>query len=384
MDKDKIKEKAVHLIGSAIDRLFLLRDSLSDRLAILSFFLSLHSRPRPSARFIALTTAVVGIALAQAIVSLHKSQEVRVASAHESVLGASTERVRSARNPDEFVERAEVYHAAMEAMSKEEALKQSNVTTNPEDVVQFVPDPSLGLGSEITVIRATPTMIDNGGSRFYLRTFKTTVKELLDEQGVTLGEKDTVDPALDSELWWGGRVVVTRVEVGEFTAVEDIRYDVETREDANKFKDEVRVIREGKRGKKEVTAFIRRENGEEVEKKVLAEKILSKPVTKIEVRGTKFRPANGRWEDLINEIAPKYYADPVGLTTIMMCESGGNIPSYNPAGPYYGMFQFDEYTFTQIAGHSMSEIEDARAQIDGAAKLYSARYWHWPVCSKGT
>lgn len=374
----------MYVVGWAIDRLFLLHDRLADRLTAISFHTFPRGRPQASPRLAALTVVVIGIALTQAIAGFQKSQEVRVASAHEGVWGASTERVPSAKNPNEFIDRIEVYHAPLAPVSTEEALKLLNVTINPEDIVSFIPDPALGLGSKITIIRAIPTMIDNGGSRFYLRTFKTTVKELLDEQGVTLGAKDTVDPSLDSELWWGGRVVVTRVEEGEFTIVEDIRYDVETREDPNKFKDEVRVIREGKRGKKEVTAFIRRENGQEVEKKILAEKILSKPVTKVEVRGAKHRPTTGRWEDLINEIAPRYWADPVGLTKIMMCESGGNLTSYNPAGPYYGLFQFDEYTFTKIAGYPMSEIENARAQIDGAAKLYSARYWHWPVCSRGT
>jgi|GEM_PF-673447 len=343
-------------------------------------------------RFLAVMLTIVGVTLAQAIVNEYKpAVEARVASrrsnvayAQSEVTGVATSRIQSAKNPSEYIDRVEVYHASREVRSRDEALTSLNLTVNLEDRVQFLPDPALGLGSTITITRATPTMLDNGGSRTYLRTFKGTVKELLDEQGVTLGEKDLVDPSLTAELWWGGRVIVTRVEEGEYQAVEDIRYDVEVRENPDMFRDEVNVIREGKRGKKEVHAFFRRENGQEVARTVLSEKILKKPVTKIEVRGAKHRPTTGRWEDLINEIAPTYWADPAGLTKIMMCESGGNLTSYNPAGPYYGMFQFDEYTFTQIAGHSMSEIEDARAQIDGAAKLYSARYWHWPVCSRGT
>lgn len=302
-----------------------------------------------------------------------------------AVAGAATQMfVPSARNPAFLLGRQETYYVSPSVTSKEEALQTLDVAINPEDEWQFFPDPALGVGSELTIIRATPVLIDNGGSRAYVRTYQSTVRDLLNEEGIEIGLVDQVDPGLDAELWWGGRVVITRVEAGIHTAIEDIRYDVQVREDSTKFRDEEQVIREGKRGKREVTVRFRKENGEEVTREVLSEKILAEPVTKVVRQGTKLRPATGRWEDLINEIAPRYGADPVGLTTIMMCESGGNLTSYNPAGPYLGMFQFDEYTFTNIAGHPMSAIYDARAQIDGAAKLYSARYWHWPVCSRGT
>lgn len=292
--------------------------------------------------------------------------------------------VRSARNPNEFVNRLETFHSSPLIRSQKEALQSLGISLYPEDQATFFPDPALGLGSQITILRATPVMIDNGGSRTYVRTFQTTVRGLLKERRIDVGVVDSVDPGLDEELWWGGRVIITRVESGQYVAVEDIGYDVETRDNPSMFVDETKVLREGKRGKKEVTVRFRRENGREVEREILSERILSRPTPKIVVRGTKFRPATGRWEDLINEIAPRYGADPAGLAKIMMCESGGNLTSYNPAGPYYGMFQFEEYTWTRIVGYPMSMIYDARAQIDGAAKLYSARYWHWPVCSRGT
>jgi hypothetical protein len=272
-------------------------------------------------RRLALRFSLVGMVAAQLVVVTLKEERplALVAGAWEA--SAS---IPLATNPAERVSRTEVFHAPPIRQSIEEFLNEAGITIYREDRLSFFPDPLLGLGSTITIVRATPILLDHHGSRRYLRTFATTVRDLLKEEQVVLRLPDVVDPGIDAELWWGGRVIVTHVEEGEYIAVEDIRYEVETRENPDMFRDEVQVIREGKRGKREVVVRFRKENEQEVIRAVLAEKILARPVTQIEVRGTQYRPAEGRWQDLINEIAPRYWADPAGMMKILMCESGGN------------------------------------------------------------
>ena len=63
-------------------------------------------------------------------------------------------------------------------------------------------------------------------------------------------------------------------------------------------------------------------------RKLVSDRVAVKPVTQVVLVGTKPRPQNSPTADGLNWAA---LAD---------CESGGNPQAYNPAGPYYGLYQF--------------------------------------------
>lgn len=71
------------------------------------------------------------------------------------------------------------------------------------------------------------------------------------------------------------------------------------------------------------------------------------------------------------------------LDALAQCESGGNPRAFNPAGPWYGAFQFHRDTWRRMGGgpgdirnYSYSE------QKAVAARLVQAAGWgQWPSCS---
>ena len=71
------------------------------------------------------------------------------------------------------------------------------------------------------------------------------------------------------------------------TQIERIPYQVEYQKDDTMYVYESKVIKSGKEGSKEVQYSVIKENGIEVERKVLNEKVLKEPVTKVIARGTK-------------------------------------------------------------------------------------------------
>lgn len=63
------------------------------------------------------------------------------------------------------------------------------------------------------------------------------------------------------------------------------------------------------------------------------------------------------------------------------CESGGNPRAINPAGPYYGLYQFDLSTWRSVGGHGYPHHATPRHQTYRAKLLFGARgAAPWPVC----
>ena len=78
---------------------------------------------------------------------------------------------------------------------------------------------------------------------------------------------------------------VVTTEVIEYEA--PVPFETETREDSSMFKNESKVIQEGKDGLKLVEARLIKVNGIEQDKEVISEKVIKEPVKKIVVKGTK-------------------------------------------------------------------------------------------------
>lgn len=89
-------------------------------------------------------------------------------------------------------------------------------------------------------------------------------------------------------------VTLSSKETVVFTV--NIPYSLEVGEDPEKWPWEETVLQAGKNGQKEVTQIVTRENGEEVSRVTLSERILSYPVTKKVLRGSKLVPTMGSGE----------------------------------------------------------------------------------------
>lgn len=83
---------------------------------------------------------------------------------------------------------------------------------------------------------------------------------------------------------------ITVVTYEKATYVQDIKYDTNYEYSSTMYEDESKVKRKGVPGKSEVVAKVEKHNGIEVSKEILQEKIISKPVAQIVVKGTKELP----------------------------------------------------------------------------------------------
>lgn len=200
------------------------------------------------------------------------------------VLGASV-----ARSDKEKISKlpVETYFGNPEGVDLQSQISNLNLTVHREDVVTNFPDPQMNLGSIIRITRATPVKVRDGKKEIEYRTWVNTVKDLLDEQKIELGQDDKIEPVLSVPLLPDQLIMITRVEITKVTAKEAVDFKKVTKDDPTLDKGLTKITQTGKKGERTKIFEVRRENWEEVSRKLLDNKITKEPVDEVILKGTK-------------------------------------------------------------------------------------------------
>ena len=195
-----------------------------------------------------------------------------------------------------------------------------------------------------------------------------TVEEALAELGVEVGKIDRTEPALDTALKDGDRVVFTDFRIAKRTVKgEPIPFETVEEPDDSMYEGLTSVEREGEAGTRNVTYKVVFKNGELLRRSVLAQKVTSKAVPELVRVGTASVATvggSGVWDRLAE------------------CESGGNW-STNTGNGYYGGLQFSLPTWQAYGGTGLPSQHSRETQIAIATKLRDASggYGAWPGCA---
>ena len=203
------------------------------------------------------------------------------------------------------------------------------------------------------------------GKESVIRTQAKTVGELLKEKNIDPKKDDTLSvdrsakiiPGMKIELWRNGKQTIT--------AEEDVKFEVEKVQDANRDSGYREVKQAGENGKKNVTYEIEMKNGVEVSRKEIASVITKEPKKQVEIVGTKSSTSfSGSFSE--------------ALARLRSCE--GSYTS-NTGNGYYGAYQFDKRTWGNYGGYELASDAPAAVQDEKAWQTYKARGWQpWPTC----
>ncbi|HFK0129038.1 TPA: resuscitation-promoting factor [Listeria monocytogenes] len=166
-------------------------------------------------------------------------------------------------------------------------LKDENITTRPQDVLNVALDTKLKNGLEVNINRAIQLSLQNGAKKDTVWTTKTKVSDLLAEKNIKLDQDDRVSPAKDSNLKEKMTVEVTYVNSKAEKKNEQVKFETVYKEDDSLNKGVEKVVQEGKNGKKVVEYKVTFENGKEKKRDVIKENVTSNKTDKVVVRGTK-------------------------------------------------------------------------------------------------
>lgn len=253
-----------------------------------------------------------------------------------------------------------------------------------EDNFSAFPDIKMNIGSKISLYRAPEITIRDGKKSKLVRSWKNTVGEVFDEQGIEIGTEDKVNFSLNTEAEHGMMIVIVRVARTTVIENKPIPYIVKKKEDKNLDEGKTRVEVKGVDGVKAFSYLVIREDGEQVSKTLMKTEITKEPVNEVLIIGTKpVITVRCKYNDLVLDASMKYGVKPNEMCTRMMRESNGNPDSIGANGKYNGLYQYEAGFWNSVsakAGYSGANIFDAKAQIYTTAWAWSHGYrGRWPA-----
>ncbi len=277
--------------------------------------------------------------------------------------------------------RVDVYFSSNRTKDPVEMLEKERILVFPEDHVNFFPDPTLGLGSRISISRATEIRLNDNGKWATYRTWGKTVDDFIREKELDVSQFDMVGPSRESLVENGMMIEITRANDGIQVEHQYSPFNVVIKDDPNLPDGKVHIKQNGVNGDRQLTWRVVKMQAGEIKRELLEDKNVNAPVDKIVMRGIKAVTYAGPYMDWINEAAAKYGANAGQMQRVMMCESGGNPYALSAHGKYKGLFQYDNRTWS-VSGWGDKDIFDPYSQINAAAKAWASRYTKWPVTSK--
>ncbi|MFD8236020.1 ubiquitin-like domain-containing protein [Streptomyces sp. NPDC059696] len=226
-----------------------------------------------------------------------------------------------------------------------------------------------GLALDVRTERTVTIMAD--GRARTVRTNAATVREAVEEAGITLRGQDTTSVPQGSFPRDGQTVTVLRITGGKEVREEQIPFQVRRTEDPALFRGTEVVERAGEPGLRRITYSLRTVNGVRQQPRRIRSEVVRAPRPQIVKVGTRPRPASVRGAD---------HLDWQGLAA---CESGGRPDAVDSSGTYGGLYQFDTRTWQALGGRGRPQDAPAAEQTYRAKKLYVRRGTApWPHCGE--
>lgn len=320
------------------------------------------------------------------IILMTKARIGRVLGASDASFAINDRNLVSREGRADFVSkqgpaRIDVYFSNNHTKDPVKMLENERILVFPEDHVDFFPDPSLGLGSKITVSRAIEVQVDENSKVVTYRTWGKTVEDFIKEKELDISQYDKIEPGRDALIKNGMVIRIIKADDGIQVEHYYTPFNVIVKDDPWLPSGKVSIKQNGVDGERRLTWRVVKLEGGEIKREIMEDKIVNKPKDKIVMRGTKAVSFSGPYMDWITEAAAKYGADPGQMYRVMMCESGGSPYALSAHGKYKGLFQYDNRTWS-ASGWGDHDIFDPYAQINAAAKAWASRYTKWPVTSR--
>ena len=247
--------------------------------------------------------------------------------------------------------------------------KELNLNPEVEDKFSVFPNIDLGIGGKISIFQAPTYDIIDGKRSRVARSWQKKVGDLLSEQKIELGSDDKINFSVDTNLENQMEIRIVRVAITTVTKTEAIEYKTIKKEDKTLDEGKTRIERKGESGVRTLFYEVRREDGEEISRKLVKTEITEEPVDEILIIGTKpVITVRCKYNDIVLAASNKYGVKPNEICNLMMKESNGNANSVgNHNGvTYYGLFQYEPgfwASASSSAGYAGASYYDPTAQI---------------------
>ena len=211
--------------------------------------------------------------------------------------GAPVQIARVARHTIDFDWNGQETQEETDAATVGDFLRERNVLVGDADYV----DPASGVpitdGMVVIYRAAVPVTIQTPAQSITVQSSADTVATLLQQENVTLGAHDEVQPALAAAVPAGGTVRIVHVVEWQRTLHHAIRPNVVHRIDFDLAPGAVRLVSRGAAGvREEIVRFAQRDGGP-IDATVVSSRVVRKPRARVIAEGVDQLSALSRFED---------------------------------------------------------------------------------------
>lgn len=160
-------------------------------------------------------------------------------------------------------------------------LRERGFTVKQEDMVNLPEDTKLARNQKVVISQAVPVTIQVDGIELKVHSLTKDIGSLLAEQGITLGEYDSMNVTLTDEVVSGMEVVIQRISVTEQTETKSIPFEVKKVKSGDLLKGKKKTSKAGTNGSlttRTRQVFIDGELAQEAETEVITQEPVDKTI----------------------------------------------------------------------------------------------------------
>lgn len=173
-----------------------------------------------------------------------------------------------------------------------EILAKANVSVTEHDAITPAADAEVGPKNKIAIEKAFEVTLLDGNEEKKVWSTSTTVADFLKLYNIQLSEFDRVKQKMDELVVPNSEIQVVRVEKVTDVVEEETNFAVETKKEDSLLKGKEKVVQDGVNGTVSRTYEVVKENGKEVSRNMVNEKIIKEPTKKVVAVGTKVMTAS--------------------------------------------------------------------------------------------
>ncbi len=173
-----------------------------------------------------------------------------------------------------------------------EILAKANVAYTEHDAITPAADAEVGPDNRIAIEKAYEVTLIDGKEEQKLWSTSTTVADFLKKHNISLNELDRVEQKMDELILPNSEIQIVRVEKVTDVVEEETNFAVVTKKDDSLLKGKEKVVETGEKGSVARTYEVVKENGVEVSRNIVSEKVTKEPKKKVVAVGTKVMTAS--------------------------------------------------------------------------------------------
>lgn len=168
--------------------------------------------------------------------------------------------------------------------SIKDLLEEKNIALGEKDQIEPDIDSPLAPEMKIKIVRARNVEVVSRGQSMFVETTSYQTKKVLQEAGISLAESDLVYPHKNGYCLDSVRII--NVQKKEVIEEKELAYTIEKVNDDKLYKGEQRIRQKGLAGLERYVYEVIWEDGHEVARKLLERVVVKKPVKQVVAVGT--------------------------------------------------------------------------------------------------